>query len=333
MNYSIELFRYILMMVLIAWHGQFGFFCHGYLVVEFFFILSGFFLYRSYLRQQTGCVDFTKRRLKRTYVVYLIACFMAFALQIFPRILTQPHLLSVNDFIKLLPELLLMQNIGIYSGGYNYPLWYYSVLIWGGAIWYAILRFNAKACVNIVLPLFVLSYYSWHFGNYDSLEVWGHHGIYVPFFRGLADMGTGILLACLVPYVPVNSLSKLVMHFMTITSLPLFAYLLYAQASYDKYCLILIPLILLDCIHKDGLLGKLLNRRVFSFMGGVSFEMYVLHFPLILLFNKVKNVCGISASPLSVFVVYVVLITIISIFFKKLCNKMECFLWKKNNPK
>ena len=44
-NNSIEFLRFLFMSILVAWHGGFHFFAHGYLVVEFFFILSGYFIY------------------------------------------------------------------------------------------------------------------------------------------------------------------------------------------------------------------------------------------------------------------------------------------------
>ena len=56
-NATIEFYRYIFMVVLLMWHGPFDSFkCgSGYLVVEFFFILSGYMLmdnfYESLKRQ------------------------------------------------------------------------------------------------------------------------------------------------------------------------------------------------------------------------------------------------------------------------------------------
>lgn len=56
----IEFYRYIFMVVLLAWHGGTNFFHNGYLVVEFFFILSGYLLMESYLRRPKTAVQFNR---------------------------------------------------------------------------------------------------------------------------------------------------------------------------------------------------------------------------------------------------------------------------------
>lgn len=51
---SIELLRFVFMSIIVVWHS-FGqtFFKHGYLPVDFFFILSGVFIYEAVTRKNT----------------------------------------------------------------------------------------------------------------------------------------------------------------------------------------------------------------------------------------------------------------------------------------
>lgn len=76
---TIEFFRYFFMIVLLSWHGQYGYVEKGYLVVEFFFILSGYFLMDSFIRSpDRNALQYTISRVKKTYLEYLIAAVICF---------------------------------------------------------------------------------------------------------------------------------------------------------------------------------------------------------------------------------------------------------------
>ena len=51
-NTTIEFLRYFFMIILLIWHGGWDYLEHGYLVVEFYFILSGYFLLTVILESQ-----------------------------------------------------------------------------------------------------------------------------------------------------------------------------------------------------------------------------------------------------------------------------------------
>ena len=75
----IEFLRYIFMVALLSWHGKFGYIAKGYLVVEFFFILSGYFLMDSFIRNPyRNAAQYTEKRIKKTYLEYLIAAIICF---------------------------------------------------------------------------------------------------------------------------------------------------------------------------------------------------------------------------------------------------------------
>ena len=73
----IEFYRYVFMVVLLAWHGITHFFQNGYLIVEFFFILSGYLLMESYLKKPKTAVQYTVDKLKRIFVDLEVFIFKA----------------------------------------------------------------------------------------------------------------------------------------------------------------------------------------------------------------------------------------------------------------
>lgn len=63
-NYAIEAFRFIFICIICLWHCRDAapWLRHGYIAVEFYFVLSGFFIFQSYRRHAVnlvfiGCCD------------------------------------------------------------------------------------------------------------------------------------------------------------------------------------------------------------------------------------------------------------------------------------
>ena len=70
-NYAIEAFRFIFICIICLWHCRDAapWLRHGYIAVEFYFVLSGFFIFQSYRRHQNlGVLDFTWRKIKKFYM-------------------------------------------------------------------------------------------------------------------------------------------------------------------------------------------------------------------------------------------------------------------------
>lgn len=152
---TIEFLRYFFMIVLLSWHGQFGYVAKGYLVVEFFFILSGYFLMDSFLRcPNRSALQFTIIKVRKTYVEYLIAAVICFLFYGVTKWIVNGSYESETIY-KFLSEALLLQESGVFQGGFNYPLWYYSVLIIGGYfLYYLISRFESG--LEFIIPLYCL---------------------------------------------------------------------------------------------------------------------------------------------------------------------------------
>lgn len=83
---SIEAMRFLFMLIICLWHyqGVNGFFSHGYLGVEYFFILSGILLFKSSQKQHAPTpIDYTCSKIKRFMPQYLTAMFLMFIVSLF----------------------------------------------------------------------------------------------------------------------------------------------------------------------------------------------------------------------------------------------------------
>lgn len=69
-NVAIDAMRFFFMCILCPFHcPAVNPFPNGYIAVEFFFILAGFFIYQSYRKHSdVGTVDFTWKKIKRFFL-------------------------------------------------------------------------------------------------------------------------------------------------------------------------------------------------------------------------------------------------------------------------
>lgn len=118
LNYTLQVYR-IICTLIICWHhfqgaiGELKIFRHGYICVEFFFILSGYFLAKKFEKEEVygshSLGDYLLYRVKRLYPEYCFAAIVAILI-----IGMGAHKFSP---VKAIAELLMIQYLGIIGGG------------------------------------------------------------------------------------------------------------------------------------------------------------------------------------------------------------------------
>lgn len=315
-NNSIEFFRFLFMLVLAIWHFKLiNFFEHGYFVVEFYFILSGFLLYQSFLKRNVGTIQYTLKKIKRFYLEYFIAFALIYSLNLY-YMRSSFNVLSIeyifDNVVRILPELLFLQDIGIFRGGFNYPLWYLSVLIVGGGLLYAMLDTNKRVTINIILPVLIILVYAYLFSSdKPSLENWDTIGCFpLPLLRGMADISVGIL----VYHIYIHNVSSIARYktFLNIISVPcifLFILSMFAVQSYDCYILIFVPVIILSCVVSGTWINIVFRSSFWTKCGSITFEMYCLHAAIVYLYKSCVKYGVIDNKTLLLFCYLLTLIT------------------------
>ena len=321
----IEFYRYVFMLVLLSWHGGYCFFRHGYLVVEFFFILSGYFLMNSFLKSHKTPIQYTINRLKKTYFEYFIALCITFLYFGIIKGIIQGTL-SIEIFLKFIPEALLIQNIGIFDGGFNTPMWYFSVLIVGGGLLYCLIYIHKNLSLYFIIPILIIIFFTFLFDKQASLENFKRYGfIYAPFIRGVAEMGLGVILCAFTKSKYNKVKNSIFLDCITVLALSLIFYILYSERTYDKYVLILFPYIIYSAISNKNFISYIVNHRLWVKLGGCTFEMFLLHIVIGNIFNNVVSFVGIKLSIIT-FIINVFLVTLLSLLFKSFTDKLGGFL-------
>lgn len=333
-NASIDALRFIFMIMICLCHftSVAKFMHHGHLAVEFFFILSGFLLYKSFRNHpDISTIDYTLQKVKRLYPGYIISIVLMM-------LLDRRTFLLCNDFtpesiletyFSHATEFLMIQSIGIYNGVQaNYELWFISVLVVGGGLLYSFLRCDFSKALNIYIPIIcILGITSlYRTGNLDYGTI-SRLGGSPEMARGIAEMGIGIIVAHF--YTKKKKLLCSHMHVMNITavlSFICFMLVSLSEKSFDYLALIASPILIVNCFTHDSIFQKVFSHSIWNKLGSITMEMlYIQAFWVSLYYitseryNQVGNI-----QPFAMIIIYLSCVTIsafcLRLFTKKFIN-------------
>ena len=283
-NYTIDFFRMIFMIVICIHHFQTAinmsnkYICSGFLCVEFFFILSGFFLYKSFKKNtnQNG-IEYTIKRVKKLYPLYLYSFLVLFIMTVSKSLIEKK--LNIVDYIfKAISELLLIQNTGSFNGGLNYPMWYLSTLIISGYFIFELLNWDKNFYLKLLGPICIIIYFTFINKNYGTLEVWNAvNGIYIPLLRAFIDMTIGCILGSILDKYYVNIKKSISLHKKFYRILELFNYIILKDTPYQIYSIISFSLLILFANIENSICYKYFNKNIFKNNGDLTYSMYVNH--------------------------------------------------------
>ena len=262
---------------------------HGYLGVDVFFVISGYFLVRHYSLKGGSAFKYTAGRIRRSYLPYLFAFGLACILD-YKRLLSfqgfegfMETFAPVASFLTLTEGLeFLVHTPIILTGG-----WFLSVLVIGGFLLYGLLEYDGRLTTKVILPFGIIAGYTFLFTkNPASVESWYALGpVSLPLLRGCADMGVGILLYSLIQENPEWCSGKRTwLGVLSLLSLALFALMVISPKSYDGFLVIVVPMMLLGVLIPESPLSGFYRKwqpALLPRIGGLSLELYLIHYPII----------------------------------------------------
>ena len=287
-NYTLDFIKIIFTIIIVFHHLQnkmeFKLIHSAYICVEMFFMISGFFLYKKYANnKEMNACDYTIKRIKNIYPVYFLGLLTMF---VFNRC-------KLEVAPKFLVECFLVQGLGLTSSwGSNllYPCWYISVMIIGGYFIFYLIKRNEKLFVKFLAPLIAVFTYTILNG---SFEKWTSvYGLFLPFWRGMADMSIGVILAYFTNTLEFKKLSsffeknRICLSLIEIGLLIGISMLIVDSKNFEFLCLVLFPIMIIISQFDFGLYYRVFNKKIFSKINELSYPVYVLHAPCIIFFNK-----------------------------------------------
>lgn len=291
-NYVLELWRFIFCIMVLGFHFfskiDSRLFHAGYLGVEFFFLVSGYFIGSFYFRQLED-KDFRNRlksvghyiisRFKRLYPLYFAALIIMLIIKLLTGQLTFSMLPSTLK--DCYAEFFMLQWTPLGNEVLISADWYVPAVFFGGIFFIILLSLTGRVGGYLLAPaisFFLYRYYFLLIGKIDIIIY--HHCI----LRGIAGLGLGIFIyfiCSLVPAIP----AKLTWPFFILSNLIVMGVFIYSQfghrSKWDFFIIGLytLSLFLLMIADTPGMPGSM--QKAFGFLGKTTYPIYILQMPVI----------------------------------------------------
>lgn len=288
-NIPIEAMRFFFICILCPFHcpAVSPFLPNGYIAVEFFFVLSGFLIYYSYLHHPNiGVLQFTLTKVKRFFWPLALAIVALMLLDrkqyIYPHELTPDGILT--QYFSRIPEFLFAQGFLWIKSPHavNVTLWFITILLIGGGLIYSMLRNYRGKATSLFLPVSIIFGITYLLSFGDTGLIWRERqaipGLECNLIRGLTEMGIGVMLACF--YEQKKESIKRHTHLCSlcgVVALTGMVLIAMAHKNYDCLSLFLIPFVILACVDGKSVFSKIFTSKVWIWLGGISMYMYFIH--------------------------------------------------------
>lgn len=273
------------------WNGSFFnfvIFRNGYLMVELFFVLSGFVIFNAYANNiKTGkdLLRFQFLRFGRLYPVHLFFLLIFFGVECMKYIFSTQYGISspnstpfsINNHNTFTAHLFLAQALGIieHVGSFNSPSW----------------SISAEFYTYLLFAFIILNLYRWRIFAFAMVLVFSFIFRSMPELSRFSYLHTcllGFSSGCLVSVLISRHKFKLPSFapLIPIISLLFFLSLFPVGQLYPLIFVISAGLIYTLVKSKDGFIKKTLRLGIFKQLGEISYSIYMSHFLILWIVNQ-----------------------------------------------
>ncbi len=261
---------------------------NGYLMVNLFFILSGFVITHNYYSKVRNIKDLSKfliLRIGRLYplhlvfliifLIYEVAKYVAVSYFEFSNSI-QPF--SINSSSNFVANLLLVHSFGFTESSFNGPSWsisaeFYTYILFALLLIMSTKRFFLYSFFIVVAALSILNFSSYTFGLLLCV---------IGFFMGVLTYWSYIRLSQIKNYSVINNLTSIIV---ALT----FCYLsLKTPFENDILSFAIFPfMILFIVLSNNHIVVRTLNASSLRWLGKISYSVYMSHAAILWVFTQV----------------------------------------------
>ena len=283
----------------------------GYLIVEFFFILSGFGMMSGYgrkvLNHEITFPEYIMKRIKKLYPLFLLSTFVVILLEILIHHKTGDFFVYPNfDLYHLVLNLLLLQNGLLETGwSFNSPSWVISVLVILYVLFYLIC-YRSKKVSNVYYAFIICAI----LGCAIKLSDIDGPLVNILVGRGLSGFSVGVLMYGV--YKKLDSFNSKRLGYFFLAFLAIAYFLVRTNRMHyigDIILLVILAIapMLLFCALSIQWISRILSLKCFIILGKISIAVYLLHFPVQCLFKCVNEyVAPLDFSSYYLWICYVI---------------------------
>lgn len=262
---------------------------NGYLMVELFFVLSGFVIHNAYSKRINSIRELYKfqflrfGRLYPTHLLFLIIFLFLECLKYYVEkkyAISSPNSVpfSVNNVSAFTAHIFLSQAIGVIKnvGSFNAPSWsisaeFYTYLLFGFVILYTS---KWKTIIFFFLP--IILYFSFQFPFFLRFSY---------LFVCIIGFSIGCLVSILSDSLKIKSLHPIFLYIILILLLKFL--MIYPIGVYYPIIFILSALLIFTIINtRSCLIVKFLRLPLFIHLGRLSYSLYMSHFLVLWCINQ-----------------------------------------------
>lgn len=331
-NGEIEIFRLIFCLAVMFTHlsGFFGMglFQRGAFAVEFFFLVSGYFMARTAERTETVSFDdtisFLVRKVK-SFLPYYVGAVLIH-LVVFRLILCHTSFYDlVTGAVQFIPEILFLQMGGFATESIiNVPaVWYLSTMLLSMLILYPFtVKFKRSyGIVFLILAIFGIGYLVRIHNGFIVVYRTNDCGLlYDGMLRGLCETALGAVCYQLSRYIKQKTYSSVKKTLLTIAKY--IGYLIsvvYVFSSISNKYEPVVLIIMTGCLvlTASDVTYNIPFNKFTSFCGSLSLPLYLFHAVVLRCIVSVRGAEKLSAAET---VIVVLMIMVLSLAFKYLCD-------------
>lgn len=292
-NKAIEFLRFLFMIMIVIHHGMYfiteggiRLYFGGYIGVEFFFIVAGYFMAKSYEGRNHDILlgkdiwDFIVKR----YLSFLPNFYVGYFVILLIYYWGKPLIKIGYDLLaNQVWNVLLVQMIGI---GEMAPLiWYLSALLFAQAVVYLLIRILGKNFIysSILLFLFGLGYLNKSYGSLGVVFE-TEYFIYGGLIRAIVDILGGAIIYYIIPRLTELKLKKVSRIFLSIIEWCCYLFALifpsiYSYTQIDFSMLLMLMIAFSISVSNIGELDKaLFKSKNYLWLGEYSFSLFLGHY-------------------------------------------------------
>lgn len=294
-NGRIDFLRFCFSIIVVLYHG--GVFLGGWIGVEFFFIVSGYYMCRSYESgKYSDTLSFVKHKffslLPNVYIAWIIAV-------IVNHLNTHSITIIVRDIFFSLPELAFLSQIGISNGLQNDTTWYLSAMLIAMIVLYTlIVKYGVQKFIHVIAPLITLvgiAYMQQKFNciNVVKDSVWFVSGGLI---RALAEISMGATCYGIVKRINKYHYTKLA-KILCICFESLIYVMVFVSSKFDiggatGITLLFLLAMATTITFSDIRYNEFFNNKICFWLGEYSFSLYLSHATWGYYFNNKNNSMG-----------------------------------------
>lgn len=299
-NAEIDLLKFLFSLIIVVYHSKYipaladdAPFGYGFTAVEFFFMVSGFFMARSSGKCDSAKIgnstfDFVLKKVKSLYLPFCIAFVGGFAVREVGFFLNDGYTVvgMLKDITASVGELLLLMKTGVTFGKtFNGPTWYIGAMLLAMAILLPILLKYREWFLNIGSFVIAVLLYGYAYTVKHTLNFLEWSGFTtMAVIRAIAGIALGCFIYSLTERLQMRELElkktgKVLLSFVEFALLGLILTIMWFEGKNNFDFVVVIYMFFLTLTAFSGLTGikNILPKKICSALGDFSLYLYLCH--------------------------------------------------------